>query len=86
MLDGLFIFGELALIVICGLYAVEIIERLWKPKIGVPSQEWRDMVDPIVKKCRLSATFGGNTQFNSDGSNALADLLDKMARELDRRS
>lgn len=86
MPDALWIFGEVALIVVCGYYADEIAQRLWKPKVRVPCQEWRNLVDPIVKKCRLSATFNGITRFDPEGSSALADLLEKMARELDHRS
>lgn len=85
-MDALLFFGELSLIVLCGYYAEEIAQRLWRPKPRVPCQEWRDMVEPIVKKCRLSATFNGSTRFDTDGSSALAALLERMATELDRRS
>lgn len=85
-MDALLFFGELCLIVLCGCYADEIAQRLWRPKPRVPCQEWRDMVEPIVKKCRLSATFQGSTRFDTEGSSALASLLERMATELDRRS
>jgi hypothetical protein len=83
--DALLFFGELSLIVLCGYYADEIAQRLWKPKSHVPCHEWREMVEPIVKKCRLSATFNGSTRFDTEGSSALASLLERMATELDRR-
>ena len=51
-----------------------------------PCEEWRKMAEPIVKKCRLSATFNRHTRFNAEGSKALAALLEKMATELDQRS
>jgi len=86
MLDGLLIFGELSLIVLGGCYAVDFIERRWKPKLRVPTQEWRDMVEPIIKKCRLAESLDMNTSFNPDGSKALAAVLERMADELDRRS
>lgn len=86
MADAMLLFGELALITLCGYYADEIAQRLWKPTPRVPCQEWRNMVAPIVKKCRLSATFNGSTSFNAEGSDALASLLDRMATELDQRS
>jgi len=85
-MDALYFFGELSLIVLCGYYADEIAQRLWRPKPRVPCQEWRNMVEPIVKKCRLSATFNGSTRFDTEGSKALASLLEKMATELDHRS
>ena len=85
MTDALLFFGELALIALCGYYADEFAQRLWKPKARVPCQEWRKMVEPVVKKCRLSATFNGSTMFDTEGSSALASLLEKMATELDRR-
>lgn len=86
MTDALFIFGEIALISLCGYYAHEGILRLWKPRLRVPSKEWREMVEPIVKKCRLAVTLDLNTSFNPDGSKALAAMLEAMADELDRRS
>lgn len=86
MPDWLLIFGEISLIVLIGYYACEVIQRLSEPKVKVPSKEWREMVEPIVKKCRLADTLEMNTTFNSDGSKALAGLLERMADELDRRS
>lgn len=86
MPDALFIFGEIALITLCGYYGYEGIMRLWKPKLRVPSREWRDMVEPVVKKCRLAGQLDLSTCFHKDGSEALAALLEKMANELDRRS
>lgn len=53
---------------------------------GTNCTEWSDMVKPIVKKVRLSVTLDMNTTFSPDGSQALADLLEKMAAELDLRS
>lgn len=44
---------------------------------------WIEMVEPIVKKCRLAVALDMNTSFNLDGSKALADLLEKMAQTLD---
>ena len=85
-MDALLFFGELSLIVLCGYYADEIAQRLWRPKMRVPCQEWRDMVEPVVKKCRLAETLEMNTTFNPDGSKALAALLERMAAELDHRS
>jgi hypothetical protein len=84
-MDALLFFGELSLIVLCGYYADEIAQRLWRPRTCVPCQEWREMVEPIVKKCRLAETLEMNTTFNPDGSKALAALLERMAAELDRR-
>ena len=86
MADAFFIFGEIALISLCGYYAIEGIQRLWKPKLRVPCQEWRNMVEPIVKKCRLASKLDMSTCFHKDGSEALAGLLERMADELDRRS
>jgi len=86
MTDAMLIVGELALIVVLGLYADKIAQTMWKPKPRVPCQEWRDMVEPIVKKCRLSATFHGSMRFNAEGSEALANLLERMATELDDRA
>jgi hypothetical protein len=48
-----------------------------------PSREWREMVKPIVQKCRLAVKLDMNITFNTDGSAALADLLDRMATTLD---
>lgn len=79
-------FGYLSLIVLCGYYAEDIGDRLWRKKTRVPCQEWRDMVEPLVKKCRLAADLKMDTKFNTDGSKALAGLLEKMATELDHRS
>ena len=86
MADAMLLFGELALITLCGYYADEIAQRLWKPAPRVPCQEWRDMVAPIVRKCQLSATLRCSTTFSSEGSEALAALIERMATELDRRS
>lgn len=84
--DALFLFGELCLIVLCGYYAHEGIMRLWKPKVRVPTREWRDLVETTAKRCRLAASLNMDMKFNPDGSEALASLLEKMADELDARS
>lgn len=86
MTDALLFFGYLALVALCGYYGAEIGHRLWKPKVGVPCDEWRKMVEPVVKKCRLAATFNGSACFNGEGADSLASLLERMATELDRRS
>lgn len=44
---------------------------------------WIEMVQPIVKKCRLAIALDMNTSFNMEGSMALADLLEQMAQRLD---
>jgi hypothetical protein len=85
MADAIMLFGYLGLIVACVLFAGRV-EDLWKPRIRVPCQEWRTMVEPIVKKCRLAGSLEMDTKFNADGSQALAALLEKMATELDHRS
>ncbi len=86
-MDNVLLFlGYLALVALCGYYGPEIASRLWKPKPHVPCQEWREMVEPIVKKCKLAATFNGSTSFDAEGSSSLASLLERMATELDRRS
>lgn len=84
--DALFLFGELALIVLCGYYAHEGIMRLWKSKVRVPTREWRDLVETTAKRCRLAASLEMDMKFNPDGAEALALLLERMADELDRRS
>lgn len=86
MSDALYVFCEIAMISVCGCFAYEGILRLSKPKVRVPSKEWREMIDPVVKKCRLAVTLDLNTSFNPDGSRALATMLEAMADELDRRS
>jgi hypothetical protein len=86
MIDLLLLLATVMLVALVGRFSEEIGERLWRPKPHVPCQEWRDMVEPIVKKCRLSATFNGSTRFDGDGSSALAALLERMATELDQRS
>jgi hypothetical protein len=60
--------------------------RLWKPKLRVPSKEWRDLVEPTVRKCKLAGNLGMSACFHRDGAEALAMLLERMADELDRRS
>jgi hypothetical protein len=45
--------------------------------------EWRDLVEPTVRKCRLAAKFNMNTTFRPDGSLALATLLEQMAIIID---
>lgn len=51
---------------------------------AVTDKPWIEMVQPIVKKCRLAIALDMNTSFNLDGSAALADLLEKMAERLDK--
>lgn len=53
------------------------------PEIIVEAGEWKKMVDPIVKKCRLAVALDMTTRFNKDGSLALAELLERMASILD---
>lgn len=53
------------------------------PEIVVEAGEWKKLVDPIVKKCRLAVTLDMTTRFNKDGSLALAELLERMAAILD---
>jgi hypothetical protein len=84
--DAVWTFCYLALVVLCGYYAEEIGQRLWKPKVRTPSREWRALVEPVVSKCRLAEVLEMNTTFNTDGSKALAVLLERLADELDRRS
>lgn len=49
----------------------------------IEARPWESMVLPIIKKCRLAVSLNMNTAFNEDGSIALADLLETMARTLD---
>ncbi len=41
------------------------------------------MVRPIVRRCRLAASLNLDTKFNSDGSRALAAVLEDMAALID---
>lgn len=47
------------------------------------SKPWAEVVEPVVKKFKLSTTLGMNTTFNPEGSAALADLLVQMAKLID---
>jgi hypothetical protein len=44
---------------------------------------WKQLVQPIVRKCRLAATLNMETRFNADGSLALAKVLEDMANLID---
>lgn len=45
--------------------------------------DWSRLVQPIVSKCEVGATFGGNVVFNKDGADALGKLIKEMASKLD---
>lgn len=45
--------------------------------------KWADVVAPIVRKCRDAITFGLVLDFKDEGREALAHLLENMARRLD---
>jgi hypothetical protein len=47
------------------------------------SRAWEDAVSPIVKKCQLASSLHMDTRFNSEGSKALGELLNNMAKKLD---
>ena len=53
------------------------------PEIVIETGEWKKLVDPIVKKCRLAVSLDMTARFNKDGSLALAELLERMAAILD---
>lgn len=48
------------------------------------ANSYSDMVEPFVKRCRLSASLDLNSTFTPDGSEALASLLEQMAARLDQ--
>jgi hypothetical protein len=45
---------------------------------------WNDLVAPIVRRCKVAKNFNGRVYFDTDGADALATLLLKMADLLDR--
>ena len=44
---------------------------------------WKELVQPIVRKCRLAATLNMDTKCNATGSLALAKVLEDMADLID---
>ena len=44
---------------------------------------WIELVNPIVRRCRLAASLNLETKFGSDGSRALAAVLEDMATIID---
>jgi hypothetical protein len=45
--------------------------------------KWQLRVAPLIAKLQLSATLNMNTTFNTEGSAALAKVLQCMAKDLD---
>lgn len=52
-------------------------------EITVETGEWKKLVDPIVRKCKLAASLNMEAKFNTVGAKALAELLVQMAAILD---
>ncbi|MGX1353380.1 hypothetical protein AB7M49_007001 [Bradyrhizobium elkanii] len=47
-------------------------------------QSWSQQVEPVVRKLTLAVLFKASTRFNTDGSQALAALITRMADALDQ--
>ena len=45
---------------------------------------WGEIVAPTVARCELASKMGANVTFNSEGAQALGELIRRMAAALDR--
>jgi len=47
------------------------------------ASSWKEVVEPITRKCTVGSVFGDGVSFNAKGSASLSALLTQMARIID---
>lgn len=50
------------------------------------SQTWAEIIEPIVRRCEVSASLDLKVVFDKEGAIALAEILKTMADCLDNKS